>query len=469
LTASRSATGEQIARAIRAVPADASCLVALAVLSYALNRAFGLYDRWSVALVLLGVFFCAIGYFGSPRPAHWLVWAACGAVIAAQVIYQGFLFPVVASASPATAHHYLSLLAVLLVGVSIVAALTAARHQVLFWLSAAVGVGAEIWALVRLWKWQVSDIDVLPIVQAASGALLKGMNPYLLATATYTPGGVIQAHFPYGPGVILMAIPGRIMGDARVSSAILFVVFFAAVLGIAWERGRSQVRLVAGICIAFPLTLGMILSSWADIYTVAPFAAWAALRRREPPLAIGFLALSFATKPTFFLMLVPALLWSHRIRIEAGLAAIGAAVVIAPFAIITGVGQFFYDIAGIQILGYTTRPDALTLNALLLSLGHSSLPLWAGFFVAGAVSIAVLWRRPRDYGDAFLAAAAISAIAFLVSKNAFFNYYFVPAALMLMALAGRGVPLELDGKLVRLPFSGRLDRFLPASLRATQS
>ena len=57
------------------------------------------------------------------------------------------------------------------------------------------------------------------------------------------------------------------------------------------------------------------------------------------------------------------------------------------------------------------------------------------------MAIVVSWPKPRDLADSLDAAALLSLVGFLFAKWAFFNYYFVPATLLLMAFATRGVAL----------------------------
>src|SRR5260370_29453967 len=100
-------------------------------------------------------------------------------------------------------------------------------------------------------------------------------------------------------------------------SVVLFAALFAATAVLAARSARrGHVVRIAALCAAFPLTAGMVISSWVDVYTVAGFAGWLVLRERHRGLAVAALALALATKPTIAPMLLPFLVWSPSARRE---------------------------------------------------------------------------------------------------------------------------------------------------------
>ena len=150
---------------------------------------------------------------------------------------------------------------------------------------------------------------------------------------------------------------------------------------------------------ALPLTVGMIQSAWTDVYSAAFFAAWLVLRREHRRWAILALALCLCVKPTILVGLIPFLVWSSRARRELLLAVPAALVVIVPFALATGVGQFLYDVIGVQA-AFGNRYDGLDLLSYLWSqLGVQSLPLWLGLLATGIAAVTALARRPRDLAE----------------------------------------------------------------------
>ena len=70
------------------------------------------------------------------------------------------------------------------------------------------------------------------------------------------------------------------------------------------------------------------------------------------------------------------------------------------------------------------------------------LPVWFGLLIGGTVAVFALWRRPKDLSDVLCAGALLSTVALLLAKWAFLNYYFVPVWLLVLALAGRVIPLD---------------------------
>jgi hypothetical protein len=50
------------------------------------------------------------------------------------------------------------------------------------------------------------------------------------------------------------------------------------------------------------------------------------------------------------------------------------------------------------------------------------------------------------------AAALLSTAAFLLTKWAFMNYYFIPVWLLVLAVAGRGIPFEAADDDIALPW-----------------
>jgi hypothetical protein len=267
--------------------------------------------------------------------------------------------------------------------------------------------------------------------------------------------------------VPLLALPGRALGDVRGSSLLMAVLLFAFVLVLGRRRGMSGTELtrLAALVAAFPLTVVLVTSAWVEAYSVALFALWLVLRARRPTLAGLVLGLCLATKPTIVLALVPFLLWSRSARREIVVALVAAAVLVLPFALKTGVHQFYDDVVGVHLHLFPTRTDALTVNALLHSLGRPFAPSIAGVLAVLALIGVVLRRRPRDSGDLLLAGALLSVVSFLLAKEAFPNYYFAVAMLLVLAIACRGVSVDREGP--RLPAQARMASRTQARMGST--
>ena len=98
------------------------------------------------------------------------------------------------------------------------------------------------------------------------------------------------------------------------------------------------------------------------------------------------------------------------------------------------------------------RADGLTVISWIYWRFGIALPAVAGTAAAGVAAIVLLGRRPTDATDLLARAAALSIIAFLFAKWAFFNYYYVSAVLLALACEGQ----LFDPEDVALPLPGRL-------------
>jgi hypothetical protein len=312
-------------------------------------------------------------------------------------------------------------------------------------LIAAAGA-ASLLPLARDWTWGTAVIDVFRVVQGGATALLQGQNPYgptfavgVYPDYTYT---TVPKHFMYGPAMPLLAAPGALVGDVRVMSVAMFIVLFGGIVGLAATNPdrRRQWWLIA-ICVAFPLTITMVLNDWIDVYPVALFVGWAALRRRHSLLASLALGVSFATKFTIIPALIPFWLWSSKVRRESAMAVLVAAVIALPFAIATGIDEFVRDTIMIFV-DLPTRFEFLTANGYLWQHGQDPLDGWVGAVAVVVVGCLILWRKPRDVGDSLVRSALLLTIMFFFSKQAPINYYFIPITLLVLALATRGLPLD---------------------------
>jgi hypothetical protein len=332
----------------------------------------------------------------------------------------------------------------LVAGFAAAAVLAAPRRWA--WMLIAAAGASSLLPLARDWTWGTAVIDVFRVVQGGATALLHGQNPYgptfavgVYPDYTYTTAPM---HFMYGPAMPLLAAPGALVGDVRVMSVAMFIALFGGIIGLAATHPdkRRQWWLIA-ICVAFPLTITMVLNAWIDVYPVALFVAWTVLRRRHSFLASLALGVSFAVKVTIIPALIPFWLWSSKVRRESAIAVLVAAVIALPFAIATGIDEFVQDTIMIFV-DSPTRFEFLTANSYLWQHGQDPLDGWVGVVVVVVVGCLILWRKPHDIGDSFVRSALLLTIMFFLSKQAPLNYYFIPITLLVLALATRGLPLD---------------------------
>jgi hypothetical protein len=312
------------------------------------------------------------------------------------------------------------------------------------------------------WNWGADRIDVFTAVSGATAALLHGANPYGPVFTMSIPQypGHVHAHFVYGPIVPVLAALGWLVGDVRVMSVAALGVTFAGLWLLARQGGhRFDAHRVVALAIASPFNVGMVNRSWVEVYIGAGVVMWLALRGLRRRLAIACLGVALLVNPLTPLVLLPAFLWSRRARREMLAAAIGAAIFALPFVLITGVGPFFSAVIGFQ-LSVPPWPGALTITAFTLQSWHLALSSLVTVMVV-LIALAVIgWRgRPHCLGDLAVQAAVLLLAAFLFAKLAFFNEYYLAAAMLVTGLAGVGVALPSGD--VSLPGVRALGHLVP--------
>jgi hypothetical protein len=299
--------------------------------------------------------------------------------------------------------------------------------------------------LVANFTWGFADIDVFHFQQVASQALLHGQNPYspVVPSPEIVAPGIptwLALHFPYGPILPVLEVPFRLLGDIRILHVLAALVTVGAVLALARRAGTFDRS--ACVVMAFPLTIGMILFSWVDIITMAGLAVWMVSFRTHPKIATLALVLALGVKPTTMIALVPIFFWSVRARRQVIIAAAIAALFVLPFAIVTGLHQFYYNVLGVQ-LDVLPRFNSLTINSYLHAFKVSSIPFAVSALVIATATFLVLRQRPTTYGDLLTGTAILATLSFLVAKWAYLNYYYIPAVLLMLAIAGDSLPVDV--------------------------
>jgi len=246
----------------------------------------------------------------------------------------------------------------------------------------------------------------------------------------------------------------------------------ATVAGIWWlaRQGQeaSDAHRVAALAVASPLWAGMILNTWVDVYMMVGIVWWLALRRDHRIWSIALLSIGLMVKFTSLLLVLPAFLWSRRGRVEVVAAVVISAAAMVPFALITGVHTYLYSFFGYQ-LALPFRTTSLSLSALFYQLSGAELPTALPLLPVAAAIAWIVWRRrARSEGDLALQAAALNIAAFLLAKQAFFNYYFASEIMLLAGIAGAGVAIPASDvglpAVIEAPLRGLRRRFgSPAS------
>ena len=304
-------------------------------------------------------------------------------------------------------------------------------------------------AVGNIWKWGWASIDVFAEVQGGAAALLHGQNPYAATYGVFLSWNHAHPLFGvgslcYGPMVVLLSVPSRLLGDVRLTVLALNIAILAAVLVWA-RRGLGNHRMattLTALWAASPFVPFMVLTEWTDTFSVAAVAWWLVLRDRHRAWATLVLTIGIAAKPSALLVIVPMLVWTAEARRELVWAAVGTLVIVAPFALWTGVPQFVYDTVGV-FGDLPVRTDGVTVDGLASALGRGLVP--GAVLVAGIAAAVATFasRRPRDYGAMLAAGAGMVVFVCIFGKQAFLNYYFIAAmALLLLIGAGRMHPRD---------------------------
>jgi hypothetical protein len=392
-----------------------------------------------MGLIALAATFC---YLAVGRPASLPSASICAVAIAAQTC----LVP--ATLLPAPQIYAVGLM---------FAVVPLVRSRRLRWLFIAGGAAVTAVAMAAVWKWGSANFDVFAEVQGSTAALLQGHNPYAPVYSVllgWHHGQQIfgSASLCYGPMVVLLSIPSRLLGDVRLTALALNLSILAAL--VVWaRRGTGHHRLsstITALWAASPFVPLMVLSEWTDSFCVAGVAWWLVLRERHRAWATVALTLGIASKPSMLLLLVPLIFWTREARRELIWSGAATLVIVAPFALWTGVPQFVYDTVGI-FGDLPTRPDGVTIDGLAAVLGGTFVP--GGLLVCGIIAAGMVFtlRRPKDYGSLLAAGAGLLIVICLFGKQAFMNYYFI-GAIGLLFVIGSGTLAPGD------PIMSPLDR-----------
>jgi len=320
-----------------------------------------------------------------------------------------------------------------------------------------VALGIALAALVILAS-PSPGIDVWQIQQQGATALLSGRNPYALAYPNpYGPGtpfldpsilssdGLRILAYPYMPLVLLLDVPGVLLGDVRWTMLVGLAI--SALLVRALGRGSLEAELAGALLLLQPQGWMVIELAWTEPLALAAVllvaltvtrtasragdgsSAWKAWL--VPGLAA---ALAISTKQYVPLLLVSFLFLLPRAACARSIlvAAAGATALALPFlaieprAFVRGVLEFQ--------LRQPFRQDALSWPAALFALGGPKSPSWPAFVLAGATLVATL-RGSMTIGRATLASASAWIVFVAFNKQAFANYYWMGVGLLCAGVA----------------------------------
>ncbi|MFZ0168927.1 MAG: hypothetical protein WAL64_05825 [Candidatus Dormiibacterota bacterium] len=396
-------------------------LAAIVLIGFGCARSSGEYRPTSLLLVVGGGCLLMLTATGSGRQATKATWSAavflgalCTGLLFHNSVLVGWLAPIICGVG--------AVLAILF------------SQTLLRVFGCALAALMSITVLIEHVKWGRAPIDVFDFAQRATLQLLHGRDPYLGAYPTTTPH-LPFAHYPFWPAVLLLSVPGRLVGDVRVSNLLAAAAVIAAITVLAKRKGGTD---FAWRCLALSLTLPfwpfMLRQAWPEIFFIAAIALWLALRDRHRATSVVVLGVGIATVATGLPFLVFPFLWFRRARIEI-LAALAPALLISlPFVFWTGPAHFV-SYTMLTQLHLPPRADGLDLDSAWVREIGTWLPVWVWPVVSMVVLVLLAMTRPRNWPNAFYRGTTFVLIALLLAKWAFFNYYFLVCVGVIAAIA----------------------------------
>jgi hypothetical protein len=276
-------------------------------------------------------------------------------------------------------------------------------------------------------------IDVWVVLQQAADATARGENLY---TQQWTGSPGVQDVFPYLPWMSVLTAPGRwLAGDVRW----MLLVWSLVLLAGLWALGRGRVERVAVVAAALvlaPGTLTQVDQAWTEPVLAALLVWWAALvHRGRAWWAVVPLALACASKQHLVLLVPMLLVWrpfGWRRSLVTG--AVAGALVL-PW-LVADPAAFVEDTVTTLLTFHPIR-FANTWYLFFLNEHDVTLPFAVtGLVMALAVagSVWAVWRRQPGVGEVLRWMALVLAVANLVNKQAFYNQYWLVAALVAASL-----------------------------------
>jgi len=396
---------------------EALGLAGVVLIGFGCARFSGLYRLSGLIAVGLGACLLMLIPGGVKRGASPVTWSVA---VFLGAITSGLVFHV----HPQSAVALVAGTAVAIMGGAAAVLVVASDRTWLRVVGCLVAGSVSLATLLEHLRWGRASIDVFNFAQRLTLQLLHGKDPYAIALPTTTPH-VPLAHYTYWPGVLLLSVPGRLIGDIRVSNLLAAVALIAAITVLAKRHGGGEhAWRCLVLCLTLPFFPFMILQAWAEVYLMAAIALWILLRDKHRTSSVAILGVAMATVPTPLPLLVFPFLWWRRARVEIVAAAVLAVAISLPFAVWAGPANFVSYTLGFQA-HLAPRVDGLDLDAAWIRLTGAWLPTWVWPAWTGTTLLLLSRARPRSWTVAFYLGAVLLAVAFLFAKWAFFNYYFL--------------------------------------------
>lgn len=296
-----------------------------------------------------------------------------------------------------------------------------------------VGLGTRAGLIVAA---PAPEIDVFPMFQESAAYLLDGLNPYTTPVTDPYGGtrdyGYAVLGYAYPPlNLYLHTIAYALTHDVRYASlaAEAVAVFALLRLGAATKRGAWAALLF----LAFPRGPFVLEQAWTEPFIAGGYALTTLLAVRRPgsrQLAMVY-GLMLGLKQYLVYFVLHGLMLERRPG-RIALAALAVVVPTVPFLVVDA--KSFLDYAVLFQLNTPFRPDGLTLPAGLYALTGITIGKGLAAGVGLVVALVTGWvLRGRGVFGWVLATTLTTFALFLFGSQAFANYYYLVAAMLLVS------------------------------------
>jgi hypothetical protein len=318
-----------------------------------------------------------------------------------------------------------------------VGALTGRRRAADVGLAVAV-IGYLVAAVLLIHLDPTPKIDVWVTLQQAADGIADGNNMYA-QDWTGSPG--VQDAFTYLPFTGLLLAPGRwLAGDVRWALVAVTLLGVLAVRLLGRQKATAAAA-AATLLLLLPGTPTQVEQAWTEPLLMACLAGWAlGVQRRNTVLAVVCLALGLASKQHLIVLLPVLAAWPRFGPRKAVAGGALAGLFVLPW-IIASPADILHDTVRVLIdFQPLVFADTLYIAAI------NDLSWTPPFWLTGAAVLATLvaagvqvHRRDPDLGTVLRWGALFLFVANLVNKQAFYNQYWLVAALVVISL---GVPVS---------------------------
>jgi hypothetical protein len=482
------AASPRIGRVLAIVAPPVLLVLGMAVATHSVVR----YKLWIVAVYTVLAALLALWVIRSGRPAAdppdaerpdaggILIWSLTGTLALVAVLqltvrpytyltmHEGWLVRGVYAASAV-------LVAVALLG----SVITGRRRLADLGLAVAV-IGYLVAAALLIHLDPTPKIDVWVMLQQTADGIRHGKDMY---TQNWTGSPGVQDSFTYLPFTGLLLAPGRwLAGDVRWALVTVTLLGVLAVRLLAQPvtgssstpnqphtehhpgpaRASQAATLAAvgsaALLLLMPGTATQVEQAWTEPLLMACLAGWAlGVQRRNTVLAVVCLALGVASKQHLIVLLPVLAAWPRFGPRRALTAGALAGLFVLPW-IIASPKDIWHDAVTV-LVHFQPLIFADTLYIAAVNDLSWTPPFWltgAAVLITLGAAVVQVHRRNPDLGTVLRWGALFLFVANLVNKQAFYNQYWLVAALVVISLAVPGVATG-----VATPDSAAPDRAVP--------